>query len=279
MDNDLVLVDDKYVNKSFVESFVKAIFFDLNDIKHAFIRIGFRLNEARNLKYYKVFGFDNIESLAESMFGFKRSTTYGLIKVWSCFHDKERIMFLNPTFKDFNYSQLLELSKAKSNIVSLSSCVNPSSSVKDISHYVKSYNRYLDTAILPVSVKEFDTNYKQDNNYYLKEVDKSTLSEEKTQVTVINPVQISGQNEVLGFIPSMEVFTYDCRVLDKFSRELYNLYFDNPDFDNAWNSSDFDKLADYVKNFRLAIIEVKLRSHNILKIIKENLGIDFGKIV
>ena len=102
----------------FANGFLREVRLDLADIKRSFFSIGFRLNEANEMNYYSALGYQTIEELAESEFGFKRSTTYNLINVFRRFCVRE---FINSTyvrrnqidenFKDYSYSQLLEFTK------------------------------------------------------------------------------------------------------------------------------------------------------------------------
>ena len=42
------------------EKFVKLVKSDLDDIKHSFFTIGFRLHEANEFKYFRELGYENI---------------------------------------------------------------------------------------------------------------------------------------------------------------------------------------------------------------------------
>lgn len=107
------------------------------DVRNSFIYIGFLLDEADRLKYYLENGYQNIFEYCEDNFGFKRSSTQNFIKVYRCFGDK---MNLFPAYKDFNYSQLVEMSSADPIIK-----FTPDMSVSQIRELKKNFNlaRYL----------------------------------------------------------------------------------------------------------------------------------------
>lgn len=137
---------------SAAESFVKMVKLNLQDVRKSFFEIGFRLNEANDMGYYKELGYETIEDLAEEEFGFKRSTTYGLIKVfnrfavrssdWSCGLARNEI---RDEYKDYSYSQLLEISKCTYIPVPIANYIPVNSSIRDIAEYVKEYNKNPDS--------------------------------------------------------------------------------------------------------------------------------------
>ena len=132
------------------ESFVKMVKLNLQDIKNSFFEIGFRLNEANMLGYYKELGFASIEELAESEFGFKRSTTYNLIGIFrrfSVYGYETGYVYKNQIrdeCKDYTYSQLVEINRLKYLPFrrSLNENIPIDSSVRDIIGYVKYANSF-----------------------------------------------------------------------------------------------------------------------------------------
>ena len=91
------------------ESAVNLIFQDLNDIKNKFCVIGFRLYEMQRLGYFRTLGYENITDCAEHIFGIKKSTTYSLMHIASCYCDG---MVLKDKYKGYSQSQLIEMSTA-----------------------------------------------------------------------------------------------------------------------------------------------------------------------
>lgn len=59
-------------NNVFADSFVENVNCDLQEVKANFFKIGFRLDEAKRLRYYAELSFDTTEACAEALFGFKK---------------------------------------------------------------------------------------------------------------------------------------------------------------------------------------------------------------
>lgn len=125
------------------ESFVEAVYGDLNDIKHSFFRIGFRLHEAAHLGYYKQLGYTNITELAEDKFGFKQSTTYELIAIYRLAHKDAAPMQIAESYEEFTQSQLRELCRLKMDPVSFMRIVKPTDTVVNIGRAVTFWNKYV----------------------------------------------------------------------------------------------------------------------------------------
>ena len=124
----------KYGGLSIEEQFVYYTYEDLEDIKHKFIDIGFRLNEANNLKYYEKLGYESIVNLSEHLFGFKKSTTYSLINVYQRFGNSMKIL---PEFDKFSQSQLTEMCSLPEYLIKH---VKPDMTIQDIRDYKKAFN-------------------------------------------------------------------------------------------------------------------------------------------
>lgn len=100
---------------------VKYILADMNDIRKSFIRLGFHLAEMLRYEYYKDFGFPNIEEFAEANLGMDKSNVYRYIRVYENFAaisdsccsgaliSTPPKMFLSDRWKDFSFSQLVEM--------------------------------------------------------------------------------------------------------------------------------------------------------------------------
>lgn len=126
---------------SAAESFVKFVKYDLENISKTFFDIGFRLWEARDLEYYKELGYESIEELSEAEFDFKRSSTYNLINVFTRFavYDKCYRNQIEEKFKDYSYSQLVELTKINYLPMHIHDWFPPSAPVREFSAYVRYY--------------------------------------------------------------------------------------------------------------------------------------------
>ena len=95
------------------EGFVQNVYNDLNDIKHSFFVIGFRLTEANNLKYYKALGYQNITELAEDKFGFKKTVTYELMQIYALAHNAQSPMRIADKYDKYSKSQLAEFCRLR----------------------------------------------------------------------------------------------------------------------------------------------------------------------
>ena len=93
------------------EDFVNLVRLELDDIKHSFFKIGFRLREANNCKYYLKLGFESIEDCAEALFGFGKTTTYDLMRISFLFANKDCPMQIDPAYEGYSQSQLVLFSQ------------------------------------------------------------------------------------------------------------------------------------------------------------------------
>ena len=106
------------------EDFVNLVKIELNDIKKSFFKIGFRLREAANNRYYEKLGFKNISDCAEALFGFKKSTTYELMDIAFWFRSKESPMCIDSKYQDYSQSQLTlfnQINLARDSFIKMSS--------------------------------------------------------------------------------------------------------------------------------------------------------------
>lgn len=90
----------------------------LYDIAHSFVYIGFLLAECESCETYKEWGYSSIHEYAFDQFGFKKSSTYNFINVCKAFSSNSSTdkkcslpfsMNMKDNYKDFNYSQLVEM--------------------------------------------------------------------------------------------------------------------------------------------------------------------------
>ena len=63
----------------------------------------------QRLGYFRTLGYENITDCAEHLFGIKKSTTYSLMHIASCYCDG---MVLKDKYKNYSQSQLIEMSTA-----------------------------------------------------------------------------------------------------------------------------------------------------------------------
>ena len=84
-----------------------------------FVYIGFLLKEVRDYKYYEEGGYESVYAYAEFELGFKKSSTKNFIAIAENFgvqkytyqgiRRESQTMSLQQEYKEFNYSQLVEL--------------------------------------------------------------------------------------------------------------------------------------------------------------------------
>lgn len=124
------------------ESFVNKVNVELTDIKHSFFRIGFLLQEANNLEYYKALGYQNITELAEDKFGFKKTVTYELMQIYELAHSERAPMQIADKYDKYSKSQLAEFCKIKYLSSNFMEIVSPTDTVADIREAVKIWNKH-----------------------------------------------------------------------------------------------------------------------------------------
>ena len=113
----------------FAEEFVKQVRLDLEDIKHSFFKVGFRLLEADRNAYYVTLGYSSITECAEALFNIKKSTTYELMKICELFQSREQKMIIDKRFEKFNQSQLILFSSIKHRMKDFIDLCSPDDSI------------------------------------------------------------------------------------------------------------------------------------------------------
>lgn len=139
------------------EQFVKLVRSDLEDIKHSFFTIGFRLNEANQYRYYRELGYENISECAEDLFGFKKTTTYDLIEIYQRFHDPKAKMFLLKEYDQFSQSQLKVMAQLRWATNGFRSYARPEDTVETIKRAKSLWNKLYDRGSSQHSRGDFKT--------------------------------------------------------------------------------------------------------------------------
>lgn len=105
------------VNFISLEHATKKIAETFNKVKDDFIYIGFLLWEVNHYKYYESKGYESVVEYAEKELGFKQASTYNFISICAKFSRKTEFgtpsMFLDEKFKDYNFTQLVEIKSLK----------------------------------------------------------------------------------------------------------------------------------------------------------------------
>lgn len=128
----------------YANDFLKVVNEAIDDIKHRSYFIGFRLDEANRCKYFEALGYANIEELAEAEFGFKRSTTYGLMQAFN-YAKSETPLNIADKFRGYSYTALLEMSKAKTirGRGGIERILTPKDSVSKIKEVRRLWDKYI----------------------------------------------------------------------------------------------------------------------------------------
>lgn len=106
--------DFKSIN---LEGHTKKIAETIQKVKNDFMYIGFLLWEVNHFKYYEAKGYSSVVEYAEKELNFKQASTYNFISICEKFSEKRDsgypTMHLDEKFKDFNFTQLVEIKSLK----------------------------------------------------------------------------------------------------------------------------------------------------------------------
>ena len=156
--NDIVAIEEingikKNEENAFAFGFVENVKADMLDIRDKFFEIGFRLDEACRLKYYKKLGFDDIGELAETLFDIKKTTAYDLMSIYN-FTVKYPIKGkprMNEIYAQFSQSQILQISRVKWATDDFIRAISPADSVARISDMRSMWNKIYDCCGKPIT--------------------------------------------------------------------------------------------------------------------------------
>ena len=177
--------EEKEYTLDCAQTFLKWTREDIKDVTKSFFKIGFRLYEARAYKYYEALGYADIETLAEEEFGFKRSTTYGLIQVYEKTCSKYGHNSMDEKYIGYDYSKLLELCKPRYGGDSFLTKIKPTDSVRDIRKYLKFWNEYSQkySGCPSITLQEWKAQQAIENVPVLPSISSNKTKETKTQET------------------------------------------------------------------------------------------------
>lgn len=134
----------------FAKSFLEHAKQDLSDIGNRYFMLGCRLWEARQYKYVEALGYTSIEQLSELEFDLGRSSTYNLINVFIRFcargEDGQYKAWVDPKYKNYKYSQLIEMEKAVCLPYDIEKQIPPSTPVRTLKEYIKYLNTHTGTS-------------------------------------------------------------------------------------------------------------------------------------
>ena len=119
------------------QDLINRIKSNLDSIKTHFFEIAGYLYEAHTRHLYH--GYGNITEFAAENFGFEKTLTYDLIKVFSTFREGDTYL-PNNAVTHLNQTQLVALCSCQAGRNTLAAIISPSDTVKDVKRAVKLFN-------------------------------------------------------------------------------------------------------------------------------------------
>ena len=143
--NELTTTEKKEILPQ-AKSFLEHAHDDLRDIGNRFFMLGCRLWEARRYNYVEALGYESIEQLAEKEFDLGKSSTYNLINVFIRFcargEQGQYKAWIDPIFKNYKYSQLIEMEKAYIlPTYNIEEKIPPTTPIRVLKEYIKYLNK------------------------------------------------------------------------------------------------------------------------------------------
>ena len=143
---------------------VKYLYTDINNVRENYFRLGFHLKEFDKFKYYYCFGYSCLADFARANLGMDASAVSRCISVFEKFckrNDYHPTMFMQEKYKDFSYSQLVEMASIKDD--NLLRQIKPDMSVREIREFKKRKNVSRENE----DVSQIATSQKIDPSVYL----------------------------------------------------------------------------------------------------------------
>ena len=119
----------------------------LSEAADSFFKIGYELHKAQQGKQFKALGYDKLEDLSDDAFGFSKTQTYDLIKVYNACRSPFVEGEMCEAYKVYSFSQLAAMQSGRyANPYHLTDRqrVKPTDSVRAIKKYVSFFNKYTD---------------------------------------------------------------------------------------------------------------------------------------
>ena len=132
-------------DKDVALEFVSNVRCYLSNAAKSFFKIGYELHKAQEGKHYKALGYDSLEDLAEDAFGFSKTTTYDMLKVYNGCKRLYAPEYMREEYEKYSFSQLAAMQTGRYAGVSVMVLrVKPTDSVREIKKYVSYFNKYTD---------------------------------------------------------------------------------------------------------------------------------------
>ncbi len=127
------------------QNFLKHAKEYMKEIGDTFFLVGCHLYEAQIYNYVEALGYESIEQLAEKELDLGKSSTYNLINVFKRFCDRNQYgdhkTWIDPKYKNYKYSQLIEIEKIYSIPWNIEKIIPPSTPVRILKEYIKYVNK------------------------------------------------------------------------------------------------------------------------------------------
>ena len=127
------------------QNFLKHTKEYMKEIGDTFFLVGCHLYEAQIYNYVEALGYESIEQLAEKELDLGKSSTYNLINVFKRFCDRNEYgnhkAWIDPKYKNYKYSQLIEIEKIYSIPWNIEKIIPPSTPVRVLKEYIKYVNK------------------------------------------------------------------------------------------------------------------------------------------
>lgn len=111
-----------------LEKSIKNLDSAVKNLAISFMEVGKYLKEVKEHSKFKELGFESIYELTELKYGFSKTTTKNFISVFEKFGSPDAYQYIKTEYRDYNFSQLVELVSEKENIDDYS----PLQTVKEI---------------------------------------------------------------------------------------------------------------------------------------------------
>lgn len=133
--------------KSVALEFVSKVRGYLSDVSKSFFKIGYELSKAQDGKHFKALGYESLEELSEDVFGFSKTTTYDMIKVYRACGSFSVEGEMDEAYKPYSFSQLaaMEVGSFACAYMMVRGArlrIKPTDSVRAIKKYVSYFNKY-----------------------------------------------------------------------------------------------------------------------------------------
>lgn len=108
---EIPLLADSVTTLEYYSSYVTRIQNEIAEIQKTFISLGFHLHEMQSSNMFMNLGYENFYNFCQDNFHLSRSSVQRYITVWYkfCHNEGGRKIWIDERYKEFEYSQLVEM--------------------------------------------------------------------------------------------------------------------------------------------------------------------------